>query len=152
MPYKGNDERIVAPAGGDVSYSKLSNKNCIHQVSGNNHSARPHMHSLVTTSTSQKKSRTYLQVVRSVASCRYTRDPTSHLVESLMVSMWRMEPRRTHKDTVVTSVVCNVEDGTRIIGGQLGIRDGSSPCTRHGEPVGTQEIVDGEMLGPSNAM
>ena len=24
-----------------------------------------------------------------------------------------MEPRRTHKDTVVTSVVSNVEDGTR---------------------------------------
>ena len=64
----------------------------------------------------------------------------------------RMEPRRTHKDTVVTSVVSNVEDGTRISGGQLGIRDDSAPCTQHGEPVGTQESVDGEMLGPSKAM
>ena len=85
----------------------------------------------------------YLQVVRSVATCRYKRDPTSHLVESLMVSrktlQCRMEPRRTHKDTtVVTSVESNIEDGTRIIGGQLGTRDGSAPCTQHGEPVGTQ--------------
>ena len=80
----------------------------------------------------------------------------SHLVESLMVSrkalQCRMEPRRTHKDTVVTSVVSNFEDGTRISGGQLGIRDGSAPCTQHGEPVGTQESVDGKMLGPSKAM
>ena len=63
-----------------------------------------------------------------------------------------MELRRTHKDTVVTSVVSNVEDGTRIGGGQLGIRDGFAPCTHHGEPVGTQESVDGEMLEPSKAM
>ena len=93
-----------------------------------------------------------------MVTCRYTRDPTSNLVESLMVSrkakafQCRMEPRRTHKDTVVTSVVSNVEDGTRISCGQLGIRDGSAPCTQHGEPVGIQESVDGEMLGPSNAM
>ena len=64
----------------------------------------------------------------------------------------RMEPRRTHKDTLVTSVVSNVEDGTRIIGGQLGIRDGSAPCTQHHEPVGTQESVDGKMLELSKAM
>ena len=69
-----------------------------------------------------------------------------------MVSKCRMEPRRTQKDAVVPSVVSNVEDGTRIIGGQLGIRDGSVPCTLHGEPVGTQESVDGKMLGPSKAM
>ena len=98
----------------------------------------------------------YLQVVRSVATCRYTRDPTSYLVESLMVSrkalQCRMEPRRTHKDTVLTSVVWNVEDGTRIIGGQLAIRDGSAPCTQHSKPVGTPESVDGQMLKPSKAM
>ena len=64
----------------------------------------------------------------------------------------RMEPRRTHKDTVVTSVVSNVEDGTRFSGGQLGTRDGSAPCTQHGEPVGTQESVDGELLRPCKAM
>ena len=64
----------------------------------------------------------------------------------------RMEPRRTHKDTVVTSVVSNVEDGTRISGGQLGIRDGSVPRTQRGEPVCTQECVDGKMLEPSKAM
>ena len=63
-----------------------------------------------------------------MATCRYTRDPTSHLVESQMVSRYWIEPRRTHKYTVVTSVVSNVEDGTRISGGQLGIRDGSAPC------------------------
>ena len=63
-----------------------------------------------------------------------------------------MEPRRTHKDTVVESVVSNVEHGTRIIGGQLGTRDGSAPCTQHGETVGTEESVDGEMLEPSKAM
>ena len=64
-----------------------------------------------------------------------------------------MEKRRTHKDTVVTTVVSNVEDGTRSIsGGKLGISDGSAPCTQHGEPVGTQESVDGEMLEPSKAM
>ena len=63
-----------------------------------------------------------------------------------------MEPRRTHKDTVVISVVSNVEDGTRISGGQFGTRDGSAPCTQHGEPVGTQESVDGVMLEPSKAM
>ena len=63
-----------------------------------------------------------------------------------------MEPRKTDKDTVVTSVVSNVEDGSRIIGGQLGIRDGSPPCTQNGDPGGTQESVDGEMLGPSKAM
>ena len=102
----------------------------------------------------------YFQVVRSVATCRYTRDPTSHLVESLIVSLivsrktlqCRMEPRRTHKDTVVTSVVSNVEDGTRTSGGQLGTRDGSAPCTQHGEPVGTLKSVDGKMLEPSKAM
>ena len=98
----------------------------------------------------------YLQVVRSVATCRYTKDPTSNLVESLMVSrkalQCRMEPRRAHKDTVVTSGVSNVEDGTRISGGQLGTRYGSAPCNQHGEPVGTQESVDGGMLGPSKAM
>ena len=33
----------------------------------------------------------------------------------------RMEPRRTQKDNVVTSVVSNVEDGTGISGGKLGI-------------------------------
>ena len=56
-------------------------------------------------------------------------------------------------DTVVTSVVSNVEDGTRSIsGGQLGIRDGSALCTQHGEPVGTQASVDGKMLGPSKAL
>ena len=59
---------------------------------------------------------------------------------------------KTDKDTVVTSVVSNVEDGTRINGGQLGTRDGSAPCTQHGEPVGTQENVDGKMLEPSKAM
>ena len=64
----------------------------------------------------------------------------------------RMEPRRAHKDTVVTSVVPNVEDGTRISSGPLGTRDGSAPCTQHGEPVGTQESVDGEMLELSKAM
>ena len=62
-----------------------------------------------------------------MATCCYTRDPTSFLVESLMVSrkalQCRMEPRRNHKDTVVTSVVSNVEDGTRLSGGQLGTRD-----------------------------
>ena len=83
-----------------------------------------------------------------MATCRYTRDPTSHLVESLMVSrkalQCRMEPRRTHKDTVVTSVVSNVEDDTRI--------SGSATCSQHGEPVGTQERVDGKMLEPSKAM
>ena len=26
------------------------------------------------------------------------------------------------------------------------------PALKHGEPVGTQESVDGEMLGPSKAM
>ena len=62
------------------------------------------------------------------------------------------EPRRTHKDTVVTSVVSNVENDTRIIGGQVGIRDGSAPCTQHGEPVGTQESVDGKMFEPSKAL
>ena len=46
----------------------------------------------------------------------------------------------------------NVEDGTRISGGQLGTRDGSAPCTQHGEPVGIHESVDGEMSGPSKAM
>ena len=35
---------------------------------------------------------------------------------------------------------------------QLGIRDGSAPCTQHDEPVGTKESVDGEMLEPSKAM
>ena len=91
-----------------------------------------------------------------MATCRYTRDPASHLVESLTVSrkalLCRMEPRRTHKDTVVTSVVSKVKDGTRFSGGQLGTRDGSAPCTQHGEPVGTQDSVDGEMLGPCKAM
>ena len=53
---------------------------------------------------------------------------------------------------MVTSVVSNVEDGTRFSCGQLGIRDGSAPCTQHGEPVGTQESVDGKMLEPSKAM
>ena len=90
-----------------------------------------------------------------MATCRYTRDPTSHLVESLMVSrkalQCRIEPRRTHKDTVVTNVVSNVEDGTRFSGGQLGTTDGSAPCTQHGEPVGTPESVDGKMLEPSQA-
>ena len=52
----------------------------------------------------------------------------------------------------MTSVVSNVEDGTRISGGQLGTRDGSTPFTQHGEPVGAQDSVDGEMLGPSKAM
>ena len=74
-----------------------------------------------------------------------------------MVSMkalqCRMKPRGTDKDTVVTSVVSNFEDGTRISCGQLaGTRDGSAPCTQHGEPVGTQESVDGKMLEPSKAM
>ena len=64
----------------------------------------------------------------------------------------RMEPRRTHKNTVMTRVVSNVENGTRFSGGQLGTGDGSAPCTQHGEPVGTQKSVDGEMLGPSKAM
>ena len=64
----------------------------------------------------------------------------------------RKEPRRTHKDTVMISVVSNVEDGTWISGGQLGNRDCSAPCTQHGEPVGTQASVDGEMFGPSKAM
>ena len=45
-----------------------------------------------------------------------------------------------------------MEDGTRISGGQLGTRDGSAPCTQHGEPEGTQESADGEMLEPSKAM
>ena len=63
----------------------------------------------------------------------------------------RVEPKRTHKDTVVTSVVSNVEDGTRISGGQHGTGDGSALCTQLGEPVGTQESVDGEMLEPSKA-
>ena len=63
-----------------------------------------------------------------------------------------MEPRRIDKDTVVTSVVLNVEDGTLNGGGQLGTRDGSAPCTQYGEPVGTLESVDGEMLVPSKAM
>ena len=54
---------------------------------------------------------------------------------------------------MVISVVSNVEDGTRSIsGGQLGIRDGSAACTQHGEPVGTQESVDGKKLEPSKAM
>ena len=91
-----------------------------------------------------------------MVTCRDTKDPTSHLVESLMVSrkalQCRLEPRRAHKDTVVTSVVSNVEDGTRIRGGKFGTRDGSAPCTQHGEPVGTQESVDGETLEPSKAM
>ena len=60
--------------------------------------------------------------------------------------------RRRSQNKMVMSVVSNVEDGTRISGGQLGTRDGSAPCTQHGEPVGTQESVDGEMLGPSKAM
>ena len=51
----------------------------------------------------------YLQVVRSVATCRYTRDLTSHLVESLMVSrkalQCRMDPRRASEHTVATSMV-----------------------------------------------
>ena len=64
----------------------------------------------------------------------------------------RMEPRRTHKDAVMTSVVSNVEDGTLISGGQLGTRDGSAPCTQHGEPVGTQESVGGKILETSKAM
>ena len=72
---------------------------------------------------------------------------------SRKVLQCRMEPRRAHKDTVVTSVVSNVEDDTRISCGQLaGIRDGSAPCTQHGEPVGTQESVDGKMLEPFKAM
>ena len=48
----------------------------------------------------------------------------------------------------MTSVASNVEDGTRISGGQHGTRDGSAPCTQHGKPVGTQESVDGKMFGP----
>ena len=63
-----------------------------------------------------------------------------------------MEPRKTHKDIVVTSVVSNVENGTRISGGQLGTRYGSAPRTQHDEPVGTKESVDGKMLEPSKAM
>ena len=41
---------------------------------------------------------------------------------------------------------------SRISGGQLGIRDGSTPYTQHGEPVGTQESVDGKMLESSKAL
>ena len=52
----------------------------------------------------------------------------------------------------MTSVVSNVEDGTRISGGQHGTRDGSASFTKHGEPVGTKESIDGEMLEPSKAM
>ena len=33
---------------------------------------------------------------------------------------------------MVTSVVSNVEDGTRISDGQLGTRYGSAPCNQHG--------------------
>ena len=52
----------------------------------------------------------------------------------------------------MAAITAHVEDGTRISGGQLGTRDGSAPCTQYGEPVGTQESVDGEMLEPSKAM
>ena len=49
-----------------------------------------------------------------MATCRYTRDPTSNMVESLMVSrkalQCRMEPMRAIKDTVVTSVVNRVKN------------------------------------------
>ena len=49
----------------------------------------------------------------------YTSDPTSHLVESLMVSMkaleCRMEPRKTNKNTVVTSVVSKMALGSVVV-------------------------------------
>ena len=145
---------IVAPAGGRRLLFKIVQQK-LYSTSQWQQSQRTTTQAFVSHHVNFTEEK-YLQEVRSVATCRYTRDPTSHLVESLMVSRkalrCRMEPRRTHKDTVATSVVSNVEDGTRISGGQLGTREGSAPCTQHGEPVGTQESVDGKMMEPSKAM